>query len=312
MAEPTSWKPWNIPSLDETNQSGEARTTAEGVELDEHESIETVEDWDDGSQAESVEDVEAEGIHLPSAEELEQLRKSIEVEAYAEGFAKGEAHGQESGHNKAYQETKTAIDQQVQYLAQLTAALTNPIEEQDTAIEQIILNSVVTITKAVIGQELESRPEQILTVVQQAVAALPGGDKTIKIFLHPDDIQFVEQHSAEQERWQLCSDAQLSRGGCRLKTDDSQLSATVEARIEAALEQFRGKQLAGSAEASQSSDQTPVLFPETQSDDASVSQDETAAATETREMKQPDSASSRAGDAQSDNSSENPTGPASD
>jgi len=247
MAERNIWETWHLPTLDDVNRvlpsaekEAKDKQKKAAVELQENESIEEVEEF----SAESVEEVDAAQVHLPSAEELEQIRKSVELEAYREGFEKGEAHGRESGYNRAYEETKSTIESRLQHLLDISQALQNPIDDQDQAIEEILLKSVVTIAKAVIGRELRNQPEQISAVVKQAVSALPHGDKTTKIFIHPNDFSFIEQHVGEHPQWQLLADEQITPGGCRVETSDSMVDATVESRIQAAVDQFLGKELA--------------------------------------------------------------------
>merc|ERR1711916_32110 len=106
-----------------------------GSELTNQESI----DDEDEEQAESVEVVEPEQFSFPSAEEIADLRKSVELDAYREGFEKGEQHGKDSGLKQAYEESKADIEQHIQQLEQISHALQQPIDQQDQAIEEILL-----------------------------------------------------------------------------------------------------------------------------------------------------------------------------
>ncbi len=275
MAEPTLWEPWSLPTLDGDDLAPAGANAkskppkADSKELTDNESIETVEGWgeeqDQSADAvESVEELSEPEIHLPSAEELEAIRKAVEVEAYAEGFAKGENHGRESGYNQAYQEAQSRIEHHLASLAQLTNALVNPIEQQDQAIEQVLLNSVVTIAQAVIGRELESQPQHIKGLVQQSMAALPSGETACQIFVNPQDLQFIQEQASANSHWDLIADEEISRGGCRISTDVSQLDATIEQRTKIAIDQFLAKQLASGqsdgsdASATESEDLEPL------------------------------------------------------
>lgn len=262
MAEPNAWETWTLPALDSDNNS-ENQDTIEPVdqsdndiELGDEESIETVDDWQ-AEEAESVEEVAATEIQLPSAEELEQLRKTIELEAYAEGFAKGESHGKESGHKQALDEAKSYIEQQLSQLHSIAQAMIEPIAQQDEAIEAVMLNSIVTLTKAVIQRELSATPDAITELVQQAMAALPGKDQSTQVFINPSDLKFIESHAADQSHWQLMADEQITPGGCKISTADSTVDMSVESRVESAIEQFLGKTLTAPTTNSDATEESP-------------------------------------------------------
>ncbi|WP_317931682.1 flagellar assembly protein FliH [Halioxenophilus sp. WMMB6] len=248
MSQPKSWETWHLPTLDDGSKfvpSAEKEAKERNNQPSENSEPDAAAEETAEEAIESVELVSEAELHLPSAEELEQIRKSVELEAYSEGFEKGEAHGRDSGHKSAYEETKTEVEQQIEQLQAIVNALQEPLAEQDQAIEKILLDSVVAISQAVIGRELSSNPEQILEVVKQAVAALPYGENATKIYVHSSDLAFLQSYAAEASHWQLVSDDQIQPGGCRVTTADSRVDATVEARLQSALDQFLGKQLAG-------------------------------------------------------------------
>jgi flagellar assembly protein FliH len=187
---------------------------------------------------ESVETLESEELIPPSAEELEELRKSVELDAYQKGFAKGEAHGLESGEQRAYQETKSALEQQIDELRQITTALMQPTADQDEAIERILVDSVIAIAKGVVHRELRTHPDDIVALVSEAVAALPKGADQISVFLNPDNLELVRTQVPESEAWTLIEDTSIEPGGCRLESKDSAIDATVSSRLRLAVDQF--------------------------------------------------------------------------
>lgn len=252
MNEPTTWEPWHLPSLNDGNKvvpsaEKERKDRQQQAEEDTANTTDNAcdaEDLEESVEEESVEVIEQAQVQLPSAEELEQIRKSVELEAYREGFEKGEAHGRESGYQQAYQETKQDIESHLGKLEAISEALKKPLDDQDQTIEKILLDSVVTIAKAVVGRELTNQPEQILGVVKQAVAALPYGETATKIYVNPSDLSFIESHAKQHPHWQLLADEQITAGGCKVVTADSSVDATVEARLQAVVDQFLNKQLA--------------------------------------------------------------------
>ena len=264
MVESSGWESWNLPPLDdgsgvvpsaEKEAKDRYRTVRELRELQEQEDKEreaqqyalqeqTQNDENaDEEEDETVEVVEDDAISLPSAEEIEQLRKSVELEAYAEGFEKGEKHGKESGFNQAYEEAKQEINKNIQNLDSIANTLLQPLDQQDEQIETILVNSVVTLVKSIVGRELKTQPELILSVVKKAIEALPFGEDKTTILLNPNDIEFIESHALDHPHWKLTPDPEISSGGCRIKTADSEVDATVESRLCSAIDQFLGKEL---------------------------------------------------------------------
>ena len=94
-------------------------------------------------------------------------------------------------------------------------------------------------------RELLTDSGHILSVVKDAIAALPVGSKNISLHLNPDDLVLVENYASDlQKDWAFIGDANLLPGGCRVETKESLVDFTVETRMQHLLEEFEGKQLA--------------------------------------------------------------------
>lgn len=247
------WQSWSLPpfgqrqTADENNNDHNEETASGAYEQQdkkhqEHtaENPEGTDELDSQSEEveESVETLESEEIIPPSAEELEALRKSVELDAYQKGFAKGEAHGLESGEQRAYQETKSALEQQLNELREITNALMQPTADQDEAIERILVDSVIAIARGVVHRELRTHSNDIVALVNEAVGALPKGADQISIFLNPDNLELVRSQVPESDAWSLIEDTNVEPGGCRLESKDSAIDATVSSRLRLAVDQF--------------------------------------------------------------------------
>jgi flagellar assembly protein FliH len=82
-----------------------------------------------------------------------------------------------------------------------------------------------------------------VAVVREALAALPITSRSVRLHLHPEDAQLVRQAFSlnEQEAHiQVLDDPVQSRGGCRVQTDNSQIDATVETRLNALIARVLG------------------------------------------------------------------------
>lgn len=154
-----------------------------------------------------------------SVEELKQ-------QAYQEGFEQGRSEGQDAG--------SQAMTEQVGKLEQLMCALTRPFEDLDQKVEKELLALVFAIVRQLVASEIRANPESVLTIVHEALAALPSSSRNLRLHLHPEDAQLVHeqsQRSAGEKQWCIIEDVSVGRGGCRVTTDTSQVDATTETRL---------------------------------------------------------------------------------
>jgi flagellar assembly protein FliH len=118
------------------------------------------------------------------------------------------------------------------------------MQAQDHDIENMLLDTICTLTRSVVERELITDSSQIVSLVKTAVAALPVGSKNLRIKLNPDDLAAVESYAEEHQLdWNFLGDASLSAGGCLVETVESRVDFSVEERLNNLLEQFVKKQL---------------------------------------------------------------------
>ena len=64
---------------------------------------------------------------------------------------------------------------------------------------------------------------------------MPSSSQNIKLHLHPEDASLVKSalslDETEFDGWKVVDDPVMTRGGCRVQTDSSQIDATVENRL---------------------------------------------------------------------------------
>jgi flagellar assembly protein FliH len=162
-----------------------------------------------------------------NAAQLEQARQ----EAYAKGREEGIRAGQQE------------IRKQVQRLELLLVALQQPFAELDAAVEEQVSQLAMLVARHLVRRELKADPGQVVAVVREALAALPITSRSVRLHLHPEDAQLVRQAFSlnEQEAHiQVLDDPVQSRGGCRVQTDNSQIDATVETRLNALIARVLG------------------------------------------------------------------------
>lgn len=161
------------------------------------------------------------GNALASVAELENLRQ----QAHDEGYAQGRDAGYAAGIQQARAEAE-----QIHLLLQ---NLQDSLNQMDEQMAQSLLDLSLEIARKMTGEILQTKPEAILKIVSDAIGGLPHFNQNAHLILHPDDAELVRRQIGEQlshAGWKIFTDAQITRGGCRVETAHSQVDATTEAR----------------------------------------------------------------------------------
>ncbi len=168
----------------------------------------------------------------------ENLRARLDRQKQDEGYEKGYQNGMAEAAKVVAKQRQT-----VRHLEQLLCTLNDPFDELDQQVEQELVTLAVAIAQQIIRREIKIDPGQIMAVIREALEALPGASRNIKIALHPEDASLVNQlttGSKENQPWSLIEDPGLMRGGCRVTTDTSRIDATIENRLAAICAQILG------------------------------------------------------------------------
>ncbi|WP_037429295.1 flagellar assembly protein FliH [Shewanella colwelliana] len=210
-----------------------------------------------GRKAAQREPVEVEQRILPpTLAEIEEIRAEAETEGfsqgqqqgYQEGLEKGRLAGLEQGHQEGFsqgheQGLQEGLAQAAEKIAQfdtLLAQFSAPLSLLDTEIEQSLVKLSMSLARCVIGHELNTHPEHILTALRQGIDALPLKEQGINVRLHPEDLALVHQLYGKEQlgknRWQLESDPSLRQGECVVSNVRSRVDMGLEHRIAAVFE----------------------------------------------------------------------------
>lgn len=173
---------------------------------------------------------------------VSQTQKEIErrrQQGYDAGFAQGKQEGIKAG--------QAQFNQQALQVSQIASQLSKPLEELDDEIVNELVTLSMTIAKHMVRREISTNPGEIVAVVREAAATLPAASRTIRIFLNPEDATLLKEALSitEQSAWELVDDPSLTRGGCRLETENAQLDASLEHRLAAVVAQIMGGERAG-------------------------------------------------------------------
>ena len=147
--------------------------------------------------------------------------------SHAEGFAQGELQGYEVGQVKA--------NEALERLTQVVQQFEQPLMLLDAEIEAEVLSLAINLAKSVVGHELKTHPEHILSVLRQGVDSLPLKEQRVKIRLHPDDATLVTElysdAQLQKNQWDIEADPSLNPGDCIINSMRSSVDLRVEERM---------------------------------------------------------------------------------
>ena len=189
-----------------------------------------------------TEDSGALSFGMVTADKLAKVQEQAFKEAQDAGFKKGYKEGAEKA---AREFAQRAADQQnrAQRMEQLLRALNTPFEQLDEQVENELATLAIALARQIIRREFKADPGEIVPVVREAINALPVAARHPQIYLHPEDAAFIRQTlslSAGNDHWKLIDDPTLTRGDCRVTTENSRVDATVESRLRAIVAQALG------------------------------------------------------------------------
>jgi flagellar assembly protein FliH len=169
---------------------------------------------------------------------LRQALKEAEARGYQEGAAKAQAEA------RSALDTLTARIQQLDSILQLLA---QPLAQLDAGVEKELLHLSLTVGKQLARRELRLDPAQVIGIIRESLAQLPASARDVRVHLHPDDAATVRERLAEptnERAWKVVEDPTLSRGGCVVRTETSQIDARFESRVSAVIANALGEERA--------------------------------------------------------------------
>jgi flagellar assembly protein FliH len=149
------------------------------------------------------------------------------------------ARGYEEGMATARAEVEARmaeVNARIVRLDSILRLLAQPLEELDAEVEQQLTLLALTVGKQMVRRELKTDPAQVIAVIRESVGRLPAAARNIRVHLHPEDAAVVRQYLAtpsSDRAWNIVEDPALSRGGCVVRTDTSQLDARLDSRLNA-------------------------------------------------------------------------------
>jgi flagellar assembly protein FliH len=180
---------------------------------------------------------------LPPKVEGAQLAQRREERAAPAGKPPGvqqaEAAGYAAGLARAQAEQQPRLAQlnaQVERFTALLGELADPLRLLDAEMERALLSLALAIGSQLARRTLRQEPAQIIAIVRECLKQLPLASREVRVRLHPEDAAVVRAQLAPvagEHAWSLLDDATLTRGGCLIESEHSQLDARFESRLQA-------------------------------------------------------------------------------
>ncbi|MGW8186586.1 MAG: FliH/SctL family protein [Desulfobacterales bacterium] len=175
---------------------------------------------------------------LPPALSRKSLDE-IETQAYIRGFNKGEKAGFESAADKI-ESLKRMLDEAVEALRHAQIRIQSDTEKE-------IVELVLAVAGRIVGREVQTNREAIVTVVREALQKVENLDAVV-IKMNPADIDFLNRLrlplaglSRNSDGLRIEADDSVGIGGCLVETDGGDIDARIESRLRIVEEAFRKK-----------------------------------------------------------------------
>jgi flagellar assembly protein FliH len=191
---------------------------------------------------------------------IDERKAAAAAEAIARlAREQSEARGYEAGMAKAQAEMQgklAELDVRIKRCDALLQFMARPLQELDEEVEKSLLQLALAVGKQLARRELRIDPTQVIAIIRESLQELPTAAREPRVHLHPQDAAIVRERLTEpvsERAWTVVEDPTMSRGGCVIRTETSQIDARLESRISAvianALGDERGAERAGDAEA---------------------------------------------------------------
>jgi flagellar assembly protein FliH len=165
-------------------------------------------------------------------------RQSELKRGYEEGVSTARAELQSQ--NQALATRITRLDAILNRMAQPLAAL-------DEEVEQQLVLLALAVGRQLARRELKADPGQVTALIREAVGRLPAAAREVRVHLHPEDAAAISERLAAaggERAWTVVEDPTLTRGGCLVRSENSQIDSRVESRVNAIVSAMLGEERA--------------------------------------------------------------------
>jgi flagellar assembly protein FliH len=204
----------------------------------------TIERW-------SMPQVEGKVIGRP----IDERKAAAAAEAIARlAREQSEARGYEAGMAKAQADMQAKLaelDVRIKRFDTLLQFMARPLQELDEEVEKSLLQLTLSVGKQLARRELRVDPTQVIAIIRESLQELPTSAREPRVHLHPEDAAIVRERLTEpvsERAWTVVEDPTMSRGGCVIRTENSQIDARLESRISVVIANAFGDERAEGAQ----------------------------------------------------------------
>lgn len=202
--------------------------------------------WQSGDPAElqkAITDGFQQGIDKGYREGLEEGRAA----GREEGFQLGRQDGQRQGREEGKAEGRRAFDAAAQPLERLCEEFRRFAEGFEATRREQLLELVQKVARQVIRCELTLHPTQLLSLADEALAAMPEQPESLQLLLNPEECTRIKELAPERAAaWRLVPDERLALGECRVVTAHEEADIGCQQRLDSCMEAL-GSHLLGDA-----------------------------------------------------------------
>ncbi|WP_353683638.1 FliH/SctL family protein [Thermodesulfovibrio sp. 3907-1M] len=175
-----------------------------------------------------------------------KFNEEIIKKGYEAGFNKGYEAGVNEGFKKGYEEglekSQKEVKEKTYELVRATEIFKNLIKEltefKQKQVEFFfpqILKLAFQIAEKIVATKISFDKEVTLSVVKEALKAVPLNEEKIIIKVNPEDYGFISQKietlEIESARLQVEPSTEITHGGCSIETQSQHIVSTIEQRL---------------------------------------------------------------------------------
>jgi flagellar assembly protein FliH len=170
-----------------------------------------------------------------SQREIDAIKESARLEAYAIGYREGYDNGHREGENEGSLFAQEKMQEEINQFRALTARYAEQLALAYDEVGEELLSLALNLAQAMVKTKINAAPEVIRHIVKDAIEILPSINHPAQIYLHPLDASLIKEHLDEDldlGSWRITSDPTIERGGCKIETAHNAVDASVAHRWE--------------------------------------------------------------------------------